>query len=131
MTRTRMIAAEIVAQIALAAAIGICASIVLAGAALLLSTSDEEGFPNTFTQAWSAGTPVVSLTVDPDHIIERFGLGTVSGNADRAVVDINALMDSPQSRGEISDRARRFVAENYSASAVVQLFHRALDGVRK
>ena len=104
---------------------------VIAGAALLLSTSDEEGFPNTFTQAWSAGTPVLSLTVDPDHIIERFGLGTVSGNADRAVVDINALMDSPQSRGEISDRARRFVAENYSASAVVQLFHRALDGVRK
>jgi hypothetical protein len=37
MTRTRMIAAEIVAQIALAAAIGICASIVLAGAALLLA----------------------------------------------------------------------------------------------
>jgi len=37
MTRTRMIAAEIVAQIALAAAIGICASIVLGGAALLLA----------------------------------------------------------------------------------------------
>jgi len=39
MTRTRMIAAEIVAQVALAAAIGICVSIVLAGAALLLAGS--------------------------------------------------------------------------------------------
>ena len=37
MTRTRLIAAEIVAQVALAAAIGICVSIVLAGAALLLA----------------------------------------------------------------------------------------------
>jgi hypothetical protein len=37
MTRTRMIAAEIVAQVALAAAIGVCVSIVLAGAALLLA----------------------------------------------------------------------------------------------
>ena len=37
MTRTRMIAAELVAQVALAVAIGICVSIVLAGAALLLA----------------------------------------------------------------------------------------------
>jgi hypothetical protein len=36
-TRTRMIAAELVAQVALASAIGICVSIVLAGAALLLA----------------------------------------------------------------------------------------------
>ena len=37
MTRTRMIAAELVAQVALAAAVGVCVSIVLAGAALLLA----------------------------------------------------------------------------------------------
>lgn len=37
MTRTRMIAAELTAQIALATAIGVCVSIVLAGAALLLA----------------------------------------------------------------------------------------------
>jgi hypothetical protein len=37
MTRTRLIAAEIAAQVALAAAIGTCVSIVLAGAALLLA----------------------------------------------------------------------------------------------
>ncbi len=37
MTRTRLIAAEIAAQIALATAIGICVSIVLAGATLLLA----------------------------------------------------------------------------------------------
>ncbi len=37
MTRTRMIAAELIAQVALAVAIGICVSVVLAGAALLLA----------------------------------------------------------------------------------------------
>jgi hypothetical protein len=37
MTRTRMIAAELFAQVALATAVGVCVSIVLAGAALLLA----------------------------------------------------------------------------------------------
>ena len=48
---------------------------VIANAAILLSTSDQEGFPNTFLEAWSAGTPVVSLKIDPDRIIEQMGLG--------------------------------------------------------
>ncbi|HMF58718.1 MAG TPA: glycosyltransferase family 4 protein, partial [Vicinamibacterales bacterium] len=31
---------------------------IIADAAMLLSTSDAEGFPNTFLEAWSSGTPV-------------------------------------------------------------------------
>ena len=46
---------------------------VIADAALLLCTSDEEGFPNMFTQAWASGTPIVTLKVDPDNIIEKMG----------------------------------------------------------
>ena len=102
---------------------------VIADAAMLLSTSDEEGFPNTFTQAWSVGTPVVSLKIDPDHIIERVGLGMVSGSIDRAIADINALMDSSQRREEIAVRAQQHIAEAHSEAAVTAVFERALRGL--
>jgi glycosyltransferase involved in cell wall biosynthesis len=99
---------------------------IIAEAAVLLCTSDVEGFPNTFVQAWSNGTPVVSLKIDPDRIIERMGLGALSVNADRAITDITALFDSPRRRDEIALCARRLIIENHGAETVVRLFENAL-----
>jgi|RhiMetdeSRZDD1v2_1073273.scaffolds.fasta_scaffold87089_2 glycosyltransferase involved in cell wall biosynthesis len=104
---------------------------VIAGAAVLLSTSDEEGFPNTFVQAWSSGTPVVSLKLDPDHLIERHKLGLISGNVDRTLEELSTLLDSPERRAEMGLRGRRFIEDNYSATAVVRLFERAVQGWRQ
>ena len=101
---------------------------VIANAAVLLCTSDIEGFPNTFVQAWSSGTPVVSLKVDPNSIIERLGLGALAGSVERAIIDITALLSSNERRDEISKRAREFVVKNNSANTVVGLFERALKG---
>lgn len=99
---------------------------VIANSALLLSTSDVEGFPNTFVQAWSSGTPVVTLTIDPDRIIQRARLGALVGTVDRAVAQIPALMNTPLERDQIGARAVRFVQEHYSASTVVRHFERAV-----
>ena len=99
---------------------------VIADSALLLSTSDVEGFPNTFLQAWSSGTPVVTLTIDPDRIIQRMRLGALVGTVDRAIAQIPALMNTPHERDEIGARAVRFVQETYSARTVVGHFERLL-----
>lgn len=61
---------------------------------LLICTSEFEGFPNTFLQAWAAGVPVVS-TVNPNEAITKFELGQVVDNEQQLYeVTSNILNDS-------------------------------------
>jgi len=102
------------------------ASRVIADAALLLCTSDQEGFPNTFVQAWSNGTPVVTLQVDPDDIIKRLQLGAVTGTVDATVEQLQRLLKSPEERQVIAARAREYVLGHHSAEVVVKSFDQAV-----
>jgi glycosyltransferase involved in cell wall biosynthesis len=101
---------------------------VIANAATLLCTSDQEGFPNTFLEAWSAGTPVTTLMIDPGCVIREKGLGLVSGTVDRAVTDIQKLMACPETFEALSQRARRYIEEEHSDAAVVRVFNKAVLG---
>jgi glycosyltransferase involved in cell wall biosynthesis len=98
----------------------------IVNASLFLSTSDGEGFPNTFLQAWSGGTPVISLKIDPDGIIERHGLGKVSGNVEQTISDIRGLMQSVEERDTIASRAKEYVVRSHSPAAVIRQFHAAV-----
>lgn len=53
----------------------------LSGAKYLLNTSYYEGFSNTFLEAMSVGTPIItSRSVNPDDIVDRYNLGIVYDN---------------------------------------------------
>jgi glycosyltransferase involved in cell wall biosynthesis len=101
------------------------ASRVIAEAALLLCTSDQEGFPNTFVQAWSNGTPVVTLQIDPDDIVKRLQLGAVTGTVDATVEQLQRLLASPQERQTMAIRAREYILGHFSAETVVKIFDHA------
>jgi glycosyltransferase involved in cell wall biosynthesis len=90
-------------------------------ACLLCCTSEYEGFPNTFLEAWSHGLPVVS-TFDPDGVIAKHNLGIVAGNIREMQAPIRSLLDSPARYQEISNNARRYFVENHKADSVLPRF---------
>ena len=89
-------------------------------ARLLVNTSELEGFPNTFIEAWLRGVPVISLTEDPDRLIQDRGLGMLSGSLDRLAGDIEELMDDPDAWRETSARCRKFAEEHFNSEKNVR-----------
>jgi glycosyltransferase involved in cell wall biosynthesis len=96
--------------------------------ALLLSTSQEEGFPQTFLEAWSYGTPVVTLGINPGDVITTHELGVVEPDAVRAAAAIDALMAGADVRDRIGQQARQYVADVHSPLAAVRALERLIEG---
>jgi len=102
---------------------------VIGDASLLISTSDEEGFPSVFLEAWAAGTPVVSMRIDPDHKIRNCKLGKVADTVEGVVDAVRLLMASPEHRQDVGMRSRRHVEEMHSPDSAVRAVETAVRNV--
>ena len=100
-------------------------------AVCLCCTSENEGFPNVFLEAWSYGLPVVS-TFDPDDIIGRKGIGYIAKDVEELLLTIRKLLTSPEQWRSTSRRARFYYLKNHHAESVMPQFELAfLQAVRR
>lgn len=86
-------------------------------AKIFLNTSELEGFPNTYLQAWANGTPVVA-TFDPDGMIDKINLGIRSHSLDDTASALEKLLENKNLRGEIGLGAYNLIKEQHGAPAI-------------
>jgi glycosyltransferase involved in cell wall biosynthesis len=85
-------------------------------ARLYASTSNTEGFPNTFLQAWSCGTPVLSF-LDPDDLIRAQRLGHAVTSLDEMQASLVALRSDTSTWQATSSRCLQYMSKHYDEDA--------------
>ena len=88
---------------------------------ILCCTSDYEGFPNTFLEAWAHGMPVVS-TVDPDGLLQDRALGRRGSDANCLAAQLQSLVTDARVRKQMSHNAWDYYYANHHMTGVMPRF---------
>lgn len=91
-------------------------------ATILVNTSKFEGYPNAFIQAWMNYTPIVSLNVDPDRIIQNKKLGFFSGTFVQMVSDVKTLLEDETLRNAMGKNARKYVEIEHDKGKIAKKY---------
>ena len=88
-------------------------------AVAIVKTSEVEGMPNTFLEAWARSIPVLSLSVDPDDRIAECESGLLAkGSLDTLAAQVRLLWSDRELRDALGAHGRAFVESHHSIDAV-------------
>ncbi|HEY2035859.1 MAG TPA: glycosyltransferase family 4 protein [Steroidobacteraceae bacterium] len=97
-------------------------------ALVFVSTSEIEGFPNTYLQAWSHGTPVVAF-LDPDRLLTQKRLGILVSGVEELQDAIARLTGDRSEWEQAGARGRRYIEERGGESELVSAYVAALSSL--
>jgi glycosyltransferase involved in cell wall biosynthesis len=89
-----------------------------ASTSIFVSTSNLEGFPNTFLEASLQCTPIVSIDIDPDDYVKNSKAGMVVVKKDQLLTSVNSILKDPDIGIEMGKRGRAWVIEHYDVRVV-------------
>ncbi len=95
-------------------------------ARVFINTSELEGFPNTFLQAWIRGVPVVA-TFDPDGILAREELGMRVIDIPEMVEAVSRILGEPGLIETLRKRCLQYMAAHYDEDDLLHPYLRAME----
>lgn len=102
------------------------ASAMYGRARLLVNTSEAEGFPNSYLQAWMLGVPVVTFS-DPDGVIDCHGLGEVVRSDLAMRGAIRRLLADPEELAVRGERCRAYMRREYAEERILAPYLAAFE----
>ena len=95
-------------------------------ASLFVNTSDYEGFPNTFLQAWARGIPTISF-VNCGARDTHGPIGVVAGDLSEMLAAVSRLVTDRTAWSEDSARCRQYFQANHAMPAVIAYYRALFD----
>jgi glycosyltransferase involved in cell wall biosynthesis len=99
-------------------------------ARLFVSTSEIEGFPNTYLQSWSHGTPVIGF-LDPDGLLARHGMGRTVRTVEQMCSAIATLSHNAGEWEQASASATAYMARHCDERHALGPYITALTDLRE
>ena len=93
---------------------------------VFINTSDTEGFPNSYLQAWVRGTPVVAF-FDPDGVIAKESIGQAVNSLDEMITAVHHLLTHESLLHSMGSRCREFMSIHYSDEVVLRPYLEMLE----